>query len=182
MGYAISIPLAWCIPAAAAVIPQHSGIPCILYRASGPGHPVYGSQPNRKSTQASLWEKYRGARILNGDKAGVQPGEMTTVHGMPFCGTSGICENVSLPLRCIVVLSLAKENTARRLGVREALPLLSPNVFADQLIAEEWQKTLMLLLDLVENVPIYSLACTPDVRAVEALEQATAQDGLTNHH
>ena len=135
-----------------------------------------------KSTQASLWEKYRGARILNGDKAGVQPGEMTTVHGMPFCGTSGICENVSLPLRCIVVLSQAKENTARRLGVREALPLLSPNVFADQLIAEEWQKTLMLLLDLVENVPIYSLACTPDVRAVEALEQAMAQDGLTNHH
>ncbi len=135
-----------------------------------------------KSTQASLWEKYRGARILNGDKAGVQPGETTTVHGMPFCGTSGICENVSLPLRCIVVLSQAKENTARRLGVREALPLLSPNVFADQLIAEEWQKTLMLLLDLVENVPIYSLACTPDVRAVEALEQAMAQDGLTNHH
>lgn len=135
-----------------------------------------------KSTQASLWEKYRGARILNGDKAGVQPGETATVHGMPFCGTSGICENVSLPLRCIVVLSQAKENTVRRLGVREALPLLSPNVFADQLIAEEWQKTLMLLLDLVENVPIYSLACTPDVRAVEALEQAMAQDGLTNHH
>ena len=74
-----------------------------------------------KSTQAALWEAHRGAHILNGDKAAVSLGEQPMVHGMPFCGTSGICENVSLPLRCIVVLSQAKENTVRRLGAGEAL-------------------------------------------------------------
>ena len=56
--------------------------------------------------------------------------------------------------------------------------MLSPNVFSDRLIAEEWSKTLLLLVDLVASVPVYSLACTPDVRAVEALEAALAQDGL----
>ena len=131
-----------------------------------------------KSTQASLWEKHRGAKILNGDKAAVKLEKQPMVYGMPFCGTSGICENVTLPLRCMVVLSQAKENTIRRLGVQEALSMLSPNVFADQLIAEEWSKTLLLLLDLVASVPVYSLACTPDERAVETLEAAIARDGL----
>lgn len=133
-----------------------------------------------KSTQASLWQTYRGAQILNGDKAAVKLKSQPVVYSMPFCGTSGICENVTLPLCCIVVLSQAKENTVRRLGVQEALTMLCPNVFADQLVAEEWQKTLLLLLDLVEAVPIYSLACTPDVRAVEALETAIARDGLNS--
>ncbi len=131
-----------------------------------------------KSTQASLWKTCRSAQIINGDKAAVKLEEKPTVYSMPFCGTSGICENVTLPLRCMVVLSQAKENTIRRLGVQEALSMLSPNVFADQLIAEEWSKTLLLLLDLVASVPVYSLACTPDVRAVETLEAAIARDGL----
>lgn len=135
-----------------------------------------------KSTQASLWAEHRGARTINGDKAAVRLGERTMVYGMPFSGTSGICENVSLPLGCIVVLSQAKENTVRRLGAGEALTMLSPNVFSDQVIAEEWQKTLMLLLDLVAAVPIYSLACTPDVRAVETLEKVMARDGLKSEH
>ena len=135
-----------------------------------------------KSTQASLWAEHRGARTINGDKAAVRLSRQPVVHGMPFSGTSGICENVSLPLGCIVVLSQAKENTARRLGVQEALSLLSPNIFSDQLIAEEWQKTLLLLLDLVAAVPIYSLACTPDVRAVETLEKVMARDGLQFSH
>ena len=135
-----------------------------------------------KSTQASLWEKHRGARVLNGDKAAVRLGERPMVHGMPFSGTSGICENVSMPLGCIVVLSQAKENTVRRLGAQEALSLLSPNVFSDQLISEEWQKTLLLLLDFMAAVPIYALACTPDVRAVEELEAAMARDGLQFLH
>lgn len=147
----------------------------IAYQGQG----ILFTAPSRtgKSTQACLWETYRDAQILNGDKAAVKLEEQPVVYGMPFCGTSGICENVTLPLRCIVVLSQAKENTVRRLGVQEALSMLSPNVFADRLIAEEWSKTLLLLVDLVASVPVYSLACTPDVRAVETLEAAIAQDG-----
>ena len=99
-------------------------------------------------------------------------------HGMPFSGTSGICENVSLPLRCIVVLSQAPENTVCRLGPSAAIAALCPNVFADQSVAEEWHTALNLLLDLAASVPVYALACTPDERAVRALEQAMARDGL----
>ena len=59
-----------------------------------------------------------------------------------------------------------------------AIAALCPNVFADQSVAEEWHTALNLLLDLAASVPVYALACTPDERAVRALEQAMARDGL----
>lgn len=129
-----------------------------------------------KSTQAELWRVHRGARVLNGDKAAVRLSGAPTAHGMPFSGTSGICENVSLPLRGVVVLSQAKENTVRRLGPSAAVAALGENVFADRSIAEEWSAALNLLLDLAASVPVYALACTPDERAVCALEEAMARE------
>ncbi len=125
-----------------------------------------------KSTQAELWRRYRGAQVLNGDKAAVRLETPTMAHSVPFSGTSGICENRSLPLEAIVVLSQAPENTIRRLSPTEAVTALCPNVFVDQMVAEEWSMAMNLLLDLVATVPVYALACTPDERAVETLEQA----------
>lgn len=128
-----------------------------------------------KSTQAELWRVHRDAQVLNGDKAGVRLEGVPTVHGVPFAGTSGICVNRSLPLGAVAVLSQAPVNSARRLGPGEAAAALCPNLFADHTVPEEWRQALNLLLDLVSAVPVYALACTPDVRAVEALEQAMEQ-------
>ena len=124
-----------------------------------------------KSTQAELWRQYRNAEVINGDKAAVRMEKTVTVNSLPFSGTSGICKNKTLPLKAIVYLSQAPENTVRRMGASEAVTALCQNVFADKLVSEEWSKTLNLLLDLVSNVPIYHLAYTPDVRAVEELEK-----------
>lgn len=134
-----------------------------------------------KSTQAALWQRHRGAELINGDKAAVRMGtgsEGNQVCGVPFCGTSGVCKNETMPLRCMVVLSQAKDNTVRRLRPTEALPLLCKNLFSDDLISEEWQMSLHLLLRLVEKTPIYALACRPDEGAVQALEQAMLRDGI----
>lgn len=146
-----------------------------------PGGALLFTAPSQtgKSTQAALWQAHRAARVLNGDKAAVRLDGAPVAHSLPFSGTSGVNENVSTPLRAVVVLSQAPQNTVRRLGAAQAVRALAPNVFADALIAEEWQSALTLLLDLVAAVPIYALACTPDERAVEALEQALAQDGIS---
>lgn len=125
-----------------------------------------------KSTQAELWRIHRGAAVINGDKAGITLAGAPMAHGLPFAGTSGICENVSLPLRAVVVLRQAPENTVRRLGPAQAVAALCQNLFADQSVPEEWQLAVGLLLDLVSAVPVLELACTPDVRAVECLENA----------
>ncbi len=123
-----------------------------------------------KSTQAELWRKYRGAQVINGDKAGISLGQSPMAHGVPFSGTSGICHNTSLPLEAVVVLSQAKENTIRQLRPGEAVAALSPNIFADHTIPEERQMVFHLMLDLVSEVPVYALACTPDEQAVKTLE------------
>lgn len=140
---------------------DHNGSGILFTAPSGTG----------KSTQAELWRVHRGARVLNGDKAGVTLRDTPMAHGLPFSGTSKICENVSLPLRAIVVLSQAPVNTVRRLRPSEAVAALCSNLFVDQVIPEEWSLALNLLLDLVASVPVYALACTPDERAVQTLEQ-----------
>lgn len=155
----------------------------LVFHASYVGTPqgaILFTAPSQtgKSTQAALWQTHRGAEVLNGDKAAVRLDGAPMVHGMPFSGTSGICRNVSMPLRCIVILSQAPENAVRRLGAAEALALLPQNLFADASIREEWQMTLSLLLDLISAAPVYALACTPDVRAVETLETTLVHDGF----
>lgn len=64
-----------------------------------------------KSTQADLWHKYRGARVINGDRVLVTPGEdgcMVASHYLS--GTSGICANVTAPLNAIVLLEQSEKN------------------------------------------------------------------------
>ena len=141
---------------------------CIEYR----GQAILFTAPSGtgKSTQAELWKQYRGAQVLNGDKAAVSLREAPMAHGIPFSGTSGICRAFSLPLRAVVVLSQAPENTVRRMKPVEIVTALCPNVFADKTVPEEWSMTLTLLLDLAAAVPVYALACTPDERAVTALD------------
>ena len=124
-----------------------------------------------KSTQAELWEKYRGAEIINGDKACIHVKDQPTVHGVPFDGTSGICKDISCPLAGIVVLEQAKDNTVERLRSVLAIRALFSNVFVGRSIPDEWNKALELIMKLIDCVPIYHLKCTADERAVETLER-----------
>ena len=127
-----------------------------------------------KSTQAALWEKYRCAEVLNGDKNCVSFDENSgtaLAHGLPFCGTSGICRQYSLPLGAIVLLKQAPENKIRRLRGITALSALSANCMGHKSVPE----TMLLMSDVLQkvlrDVPVFELSCTPDERAVELLEK-----------
>lgn len=126
-----------------------------------------------KSTQAALWEKHRGAVVCNGDKTGLRiQDDILYAWGLPFCGTSNICRNVKLPVAAIVSLSQAPVNTVTRLPLAAAIQAVMQNVYADRCVPEEWQQVMNLVLDVVAHVPVLHLACTPDERAVEVLENA----------
>lgn len=123
-----------------------------------------------KSTQAELWRKHRGAEVINGDKAGVSvENDGVYAHGLPFCGTSGICKNRTLPLKAIVLLGQAPENKIRRVTGIEAIQSLLHNIYLDFLAPGETQKCVDVLIELLNTVPVYRLDCTPDERAVETL-------------
>lgn len=127
-----------------------------------------------KSTQAALWEKYRGAEIINGDKAGILVENGVFACGVPFCGTSGICKNKTFPLGAIVLLSQAETNSIRRLSGTEALQALLGNIYLDLIAPGEQSAIIELLIKLMKTVAIYSFACKADESAVEMLEEALA--------
>jgi hypothetical protein len=125
-----------------------------------------------KSTQADLWCQLRGARLLNGDRAAVmKEADGVVVRGVPFAGSSGVLENESFPLVAIVYLSQAPKTRITSLtGVRAFRSVwegCSVNVWDSKDLSDCTES----VLHLIQKIPVYHLACTPDVSAVEALEQ-----------
>ena len=130
-----------------------------------------------KTTQAGLWEQYRGSRTVNGDKALLEyDGKAWTANGWPVCGTSEVCENKKLPIGCIVMLSQAKLNQAWRLRLAEAFTSLYGQITMNRWDREGLVKNLDLLERLVGKVPIYHLACDISEDAVKTLEQELMRD------
>ena len=123
-----------------------------------------------KSTQAELWRQFMGAEVINGDKAGVSvDASGAYAHGLPFCGTSGICKNKSMPLKAIVVLSQAPENKITSITGVSAIQNLLGNIYLDFVAPGETQQCVDTLIELLSKIPVYHLQCTPDKNAVEAL-------------
>ena len=93
-----------------------------------------------------------------------------TAGGIYFAGTSGICENVTAPLRAIVVLGKAKQNTVRRCTGSQAMhSLFAESACCD--IDGEPLRLVGLLSDLINCTEVLRLDCLPDVSAVETLEK-----------
>ncbi len=131
-----------------------------------------------KSTQAALWQKHREAEIINGDKAGVLVENGVYACGVPFCGTSGICQNRVMPLGAIVLLSQGKANSVKRLSGLGALQGVLKNVHLDLLAPDEQRRIFDLLINLLSFVPVYSFECTASEEAVIALETALCNGGV----
>lgn len=124
-----------------------------------------------KSTQAELWRTLRGAEVINGDRVAVtlESGGVTA-WGIPYCGTSGICKNTRLPVAAIVYLSQAPETVIRRLDGFQAFRYIWEGCSVNVWDEEDVDRCVQTVMDVAEQVPAFHLACTPDVSAVEALE------------
>ena len=122
-----------------------------------------------KSTQAELWRQYAGAQVINGDRSLVRPGD-GTVHGILYSGTSGICRNVSAPLRAIVLPMQGAENRAYPLRPKEAFMALVNQCAYYPWAADSAARMTGLAAALIGAVPVYGLTCRKDEGAVRALE------------
>jgi hypothetical protein len=123
-----------------------------------------------KSTQASLWETHMGAKILNGDRAGIRYADGAwRAYGLPYAGSSRIFQNGSAPIRAIVVLKQGQENRIRPMGPMEALRALLPEFSAHRWDPVFMDKLLNVAAGLLRDVPVYCLECRPDSEAVQLL-------------
>ena len=139
------------------------------------GEAILFSAPSEtgKTTQANLWEKYRGSRTVNGDRSllGKKDGRWTA-QGWPVCGTSEVCHDEAFPIRAVVMLSQAKENRAVKMTPGQAFPLVYSQITVNRWNREDHIHTMDLIQDLLESVPVYHLGCTISEEAVECLARS----------
>ena len=124
-----------------------------------------------KSTQADLWCRLRGAELINGDRAAVMVEDGIVVRGIPFCGSSGVCKNVDLPLAAVVYLSQAPQTSIERLSGVHAFRRIWEGCSVNVWNREDMAACTQTVSDILAAVPVFHLRCTPDESAVICLEQ-----------
>ncbi len=124
-----------------------------------------------KSTQAELWKRLRSAEIVNGDRSAVRIVEEGAIAcGIPFAGSSQICKNETLPLAAIVYLKQAPQTSIRRLRGGEAFRRIWEGCSINVWDRSDVECVSATVEQVVQQVPIFELSCTPDESAVIALE------------
>ena len=146
----------------------------ILYR----GYAWLFSAPSGtgKSTHAALWHDILNTPYINGDLNLIRAaGDSSSfdarpvVCGLPWCGTSGICDTASYPLGGIIFLKQAPSDSAR--------PLLGDDrvlAFSRRLISPCWDSQMLeqqiaLSQKITANILLCRLFCTREVSALETI-------------
>jgi hypothetical protein len=125
-----------------------------------------------KSTQAELWHRLRNAEVANGDRVAVTlEADGIIAWGIPFCGTSGICKNTRLPVAAIVYLTQAPVTTIQKMNGLQAFRCVWEGCSVNVWNQDDVDICIGLVMSVVEQIPVYHMACTPDETAVEALEK-----------
>lgn len=130
-----------------------------------------------KSTHTHLWmETLDGVTMINDDKPAVR--EIDGVFyacGTPFSGKNDESANMLVPVRAIVFLERAAENSIERITPKEALPL-----FMSQTIRPSGREYMIKMLDLLDRIlteiPVFKLYCNVSREAV-----FTAYNGIENN-
>ncbi|MBQ6067357.1 MAG: hypothetical protein IJK89_11125 [Clostridia bacterium] len=138
----------------------------VLYR--GEALLFSGDKGAGKSTQAALWERYRGARLVNGDRSLLAfRDERLTAYGTPYRGSSDVALALSAPVKAIAFPERASRNAAERCVGAASFARLLP-----QLTYEAYQrkKAVDFLSDVCAGTPVYKLRCLPKKSAVTLLE------------
>lgn len=125
-----------------------------------------------KSTQAELWCKERGAELINGDRCIIRYIDTSYyISGVPYCGSSGVRKNRTLPLCAVVYLTQAPSSSAHTVKGVNAFMHLWEGCCINTYNSSDVEKCVEIVTGISENVPIVRLDCTPDITAVCALEK-----------
>lgn len=143
------------------VLLEHKGQGILIAAPSGVG----------KTTHARLWRDTKQALIINGDRSPCyQKDGRWMAFGTPWCGTSGenVCRQV--PIKAMVLLRRGEKNRIVPLSpmemVQEMLGLTACPVWGG------YQDEMASLMDaFIKSVPVVGLSCTPNIEAVQILEE-----------
>lgn len=145
---------------------------CALIEYQGQGIAFTAPSQTGKSTQAELWRKHKGANVLNGDRAIIRvEKDGVYAYGSPWAGSSDLFFNVKVPLKMIVVLEQAKQNTIRPLSQSEGLGWFIQGTSLPFWQEEMFEMGMQTLEGIITQTPMHLLSCLPDEGAVECVYQ-----------
>lgn len=129
-----------------------------------------------KTTQANLWRKYKGAKIINADRPAIRIIENTPyVYGTLWNDSLRECMNTNVRLDMIVVLEQSPVNEIIRLSEAEAVAKVMPRCFLPYFAGGIMNLALENLEKVIEVTPVYLLKCRPDKEAMELVSQCMEQ-------
>lgn len=132
-----------------------------------------------KSTQAKLWQETRGSLMVNGDRVLLHKRDGRWLAcGWPMAGSSGISKNITSAIRAVVLLKKAPANTVTKLSSGRARSAAGHEIVLRPWHGKDVVSVGKLLDDFCGQVPVYTLSCTKDQRAVDTLFAALQRDGL----
>lgn len=129
-----------------------------------------GESGTGKSTHTRLWREHiSGARLLNDDSPIIRMyNGVPTVFGSAWSGKTPCYRNIARPIAGIVRLTQAPQNRIERLSTLRAIGALLPSCPPPFAFDAELQDRICLTLScILEQVPVYHLACLPDRAAAE---------------
>ena len=144
-----------------------------LVEKDGYGVVFLGPSGMGKSTQAKLWVEYQGADFIIGDRPGLRRINGQWIgFGMPWDGKDAIKQQKQVPIRALISLEQAPENSIRRLTKQEAMMVL-----LNQVMMPMWDDAAMALLtplmgQLASEIPFYHLKNLPNKEATELTREA----------
>ena len=147
-----------------------------LVEKDGYGVVFLGPSGMGKSTQAKLWVEYQGADFIIGDRPGLRRIDGQWIgFGMPWDGKDGIHQQKQVPIRALISLEQAPENSIRRLTKQEAMIVL-----LNQVMMPMWDDAAMALLtplmgQLATEIPFYHLKNLPNKEATELTREVICE-------
>ena len=127
-----------------------------------------GESGTGKSTHTRLWREHiEGSALLNDDSPIIRIiGGTPWVYGSPWSGKTPCYKNESYPLAACVRLSQAPYNRIKKLSVAQGYSALHPSCPPDFAYSDELYDSVSGVLSiLLSTVPVYHLACLPNVAA-----------------
>ena len=131
-----------------------------------------GPSGTGKSTHTNLWHDLLHVPLLNGDlNVLALEGGQPMIHGLPWCGTSGICEPASHPLGGVILLKQAGEDRLENLSDDTKRLLVLQRLISPTWTPQMLSANLSLVEELADKIYITRLHCTKSFSAVEVMKK-----------
>lgn len=129
-----------------------------------------------KSTHTGLWHDILQTQYINGDLNLMAMNDRPVIHGLPWCGTSGLYDTNTYPLGGIILLRQSSKNRIEELSPDRKLLLVQQRLISPSWTSKMLEMNLKNIEQILPHILVCRLHCTKDKEAV-----MTIKDRIDRH-